>query len=133
MITIDTNVLVRLITLDDPAQVAKARAVIVAEGAFVQDTVILETVWVLRRAYGYTAGQINKALLVLADTATIETESPDRIVRAVAGVESGLGFEDAFHLAGCSTTSFATFDEALIKRASRAFKTPKVFSPELSS
>ena len=129
MITIDTNVLVRLITHDDPAQVAKARATIVVEGAFVQDTVIRETVWVLRRAYGFSAQQINTALLLLADTTNIEIQSPDRIVKAVAGVESGLSFEDAFHLSGCSTVAFATFDEALIKRAPRAFKTPRVFSP----
>ena len=129
MITIDTNVLVRLITSDDPTQTARARAVIVDEGAFVQDTVVLETVWVLRRAYGYTAQEINQALVVLVDTTSVETQSPERIRKAVAGVESGLSFEDAFHLSGCDTQRFATFDETLVKRAPRAFDAPIVFNP----
>ena len=46
MRAVDTNVLVRLITRDEPRQVATAEA-FVAEGAWVSHVVLAETIWVL--------------------------------------------------------------------------------------
>ncbi len=55
MIAIDTNVVVRFLTRDDERQYRKAFQVIRnAPRIFLSDTVILETEWVLRHAYGFS-------------------------------------------------------------------------------
>jgi predicted nucleic-acid-binding protein len=57
MRAIDTNVLVRLIARDDPAQTALAEA-FVAKGAWVPLPALVETAWVLDAVYERTAEQI---------------------------------------------------------------------------
>jgi predicted nucleic-acid-binding protein len=49
MLAVDTNVLVRLLTGDEPKQAAAARALFAAEPIWIAKTVFLETGWVLRR------------------------------------------------------------------------------------
>ena len=51
MLAIDTNIIVRLLTNDDPDQAAKAKSLIEGAEVFVATTVLLETEWVLRGAY----------------------------------------------------------------------------------
>jgi predicted nucleic-acid-binding protein len=43
---IDTNVFVRILTGDDPVQVAKARRLIAGGGIFISVSVLLESEWV---------------------------------------------------------------------------------------
>jgi predicted nucleic acid-binding protein len=50
MRAVDTNVLVRLITRDDPKQVAAAES-FVTKGAWVSHVVLAETLWVLESVY----------------------------------------------------------------------------------
>ena len=47
MVAVDTNVLVRLLTGDEPAQSARARAIFERETVLLAKTVILESEWVL--------------------------------------------------------------------------------------
>lgn len=59
MIGLDTNVLVRLLTGDDPVQAEAARHFVSRHGTEagslrVETAVLLELVWTLKRAYGYT-------------------------------------------------------------------------------
>lgn len=56
MIAVDTNVLVRLFVADEPAQAAKAQKLFDAAAdreiaVWVSDTVLVELVWTLGRAY----------------------------------------------------------------------------------
>ena len=53
MTAVDTNVVVRLLTGDDPKQAAAARALFRSRQIWVAKTVLLETGWVLRSLYGY--------------------------------------------------------------------------------
>ena len=48
MIAVDTNVLVRLLTGDEPEQAAAARRLFASEAIWIGKTVLLETGWVLR-------------------------------------------------------------------------------------
>lgn len=62
MIAIDTNVLVRLVTDDDPrqaqlAQEALEQAVREGESLVIAHVVLCELVWVLTRSYGYSKAQ----------------------------------------------------------------------------
>lgn len=51
VLAVDTNVVVRLLTNDDPAQARRAAAFFADHEIFIAVTVLLETEWVLRHAY----------------------------------------------------------------------------------
>lgn len=75
MRAIDTNVLVRLIVRDEPAQFEKAEA-FVAQGAWVSQLVLAETVWVLESVYGFNRVRIATlvGMLVEHDRLTLQDE-----------------------------------------------------------
>ncbi len=52
MISVDTNILVRYVTRDDPVQERQARRLVEANDIHVSLSVLLETEWVLR-SYKY--------------------------------------------------------------------------------
>jgi predicted nucleic-acid-binding protein len=56
MIALDTNVIVRVVTRDDPQQVPAALAVMQSGDLWVSKTVLLETEWVLRYSYKLSPG-----------------------------------------------------------------------------
>ena len=62
MVAIDTNIIVRFLTNDDPVQYKKAFKLVKNNEIFIADTVILETEWVLRFAYEFKPEQIASAL-----------------------------------------------------------------------
>jgi predicted nucleic-acid-binding protein len=115
---IDTNVLVRFLTKDDPEQYTKARALIEGGDIFVATTVLLEAEWVLRSGYEYARIDIINALRSFAGVAGVTLESPDVTAQAFVWTETGMDFADALHLASSSRHgSFHTFDAKFIKAA----------------
>jgi predicted nucleic-acid-binding protein len=118
MIAVDTNVLVRLLTWDDPVQGAQAKALLSAQDVFVAKTVLLETEWVRRSLYGLDRQRIIAALRGLLGLQRLRCEDSAAVTQALDCAELGLDFADALHL--CSSAGaprFATFDERLHKRA----------------
>ncbi len=61
MIAVDTNVLVRLLTGDDPEQEAASRALFARQSIWIAKTVLLETAWVLRSLHGFKEGAMRDA------------------------------------------------------------------------
>ena len=117
MIAVDTNVLVRLLTWDDPEQAAQAKVLIGGHDVFVSKTVLLETEWVLRSLYGLQASQIAGALRSVIGLPRLHCEDPDAVVMALGCFEQGLDFADALHLSSaCEKARFATFDQRFRKR-----------------
>lgn len=120
MLAIDTNLVVRYLANDDPGQSPRARALIDGAPVFVPATVILETEWVLRGAYGYPAAAVVRALRGFAGLPTVTVEDAERVAAALDLAERGLDFADALHLAGSGhCAGFATFDRRFV-RAARA-------------
>lgn len=126
MTAIDTNVLVRLLTNDDPVQSPRAARVLARDDVFVSTSVLLETEWVLRGAYGLGGPAIHAAFERLVSTASIALESPAAVHQAVDWLGAGMDFADALHLASASGETFVTFDRKLAKRAARAEGAPRV-------
>ena len=121
MRAVDTNVLVRFFVADDPAQFRRARKVMEAGAIFIPKTVLLETEWVLRHAYGFTAADILRAFGALSGTSEVELEDPDTVLSALAWFAEGIDFADALHMASRgSATEFLTFDKQLDSAARRA-------------
>ena len=118
MRAIDTNVVVRYLTDDEPSQSARARAAINAGNIFVSTTVLLESEWVLRSAYGFSSQQVAAGLRGLAGLPTVTVESPALLAEALDGVENGMDFADALHLGSAARCdSLLTFDRRFIAAA----------------
>ena len=129
MLAIDTNIVVRFLTGDDPEQAAKARAVIGHEDIFVSSTVLMESEWVLRSAYGIEKARIIETLTRFAGLPGIPLDEPARIAMALAWAAEGLDFADALHLAGAGACdAFLTFDRRL-EKASRGVGGPPARAP----
>ena len=121
MIAVDTNVLVRLLTGDDPAQARAARALFSSERIWIAKTVLLETAWVLRSLYGFDEGAICDAFTKLLGLKNMEAEDAASLVAALALTGQGIEFADALHLSSRPQgTGFVTFDKAFVRRAKRA-------------
>jgi len=76
-IAADSNVVVRYLVWDDPAQAAAAACAIERADAVMLSTVVLcEVVWVLRRAYRYPAEEVAAVLRRLIESRTVEVDRP---------------------------------------------------------
>jgi predicted nucleic acid-binding protein len=124
MLAIDPNGIVRYLTGDHPEQSPRARALIDSHDIDVSTTVLLETEWVLRGAYGYAPAQVGKALQTFAGLPRVTLENPASAATALAWMAQGMDFADALHLAateGC--TAFVSFDRRFTKAAKRLSQT----------
>ena len=118
MVAVDTNVVVRLLTGDDPRQTAPARAIFENDTVLLAKTVILETEWVLRRLYRFDSKSIADSFAALIGLPDVICEDTEDVVEAIRWMRRGLDFADALHLtAGKTAGRFATFDLKLAKRA----------------
>lgn len=118
MLAVDTNLLVRIVTNDEPAQVRRALKLFQAQDILIPKTVLLETAWVLRYAYKLTPGAIARTLRAIAGLPNVVLEGPSEIALALDWFDKGLDFADALHLASSGKAGrFATFDVSFARRA----------------
>lgn len=118
MLAVDTNVLVRFLTRDDAAQFARADALIRDEDVYVAATVLLETEWVLRSAYGYRRTRVAEALRDFVSLPRVMVEDPAAAADALDWTIAGMDFADALHLARTRhCEAFVTFDRRLAAAA----------------
>ena len=118
MIAVDTNLLVRLLTKDDPDQAKRVAKVMERDEIFIPKTVMLETEWVLRHAYEIDRSYIISGFKKLLGLPNVNVEDPDSIYQAISWYENKFDFADALHPASSRRCeSFATFDSSLIKKA----------------
>jgi len=131
MIGLDTNIIVRYLTQDDPLQSSKATEIIerrLTEETlgFVSIVAMVETVWVLDRAYGLPAHKIAAAVERMLQTDVLVIENEQEIFTAMIALKEGQGsFADSVIAAlglraGCSCT--LTFDRKAARL--RGFELP---------
>jgi predicted nucleic-acid-binding protein len=119
MIGLDTNVLVRYLAQDDPAQSPKATELIERrltedEPGFISVVAMAEIAWVLERAYGLADQEIAAAIEGVLQAEVLAVENEQEIFTAMIALKAGRGsFADALigalgAKAGCSRT--LTFD-----------------------
>lgn len=87
-VTVDTNVLVRAVVRDNPAQAdAAAKVLTDAKLIAVATPCLCEFAWVLRKVYGFQTSDVVVAIRALLDSANVEMNRP--------AVEAGLSVLDA--------------------------------------
>lgn len=130
MLAVDTNVVVRYLTRDDPHQFEQAVAALEEADTYICLTVLLEAEWVLRSTYRYRSQWVVEALRSLAGLPRVTIEEPAVARLALQWAEGGLDFADALHLARVqSCEAFLSFDVDLAQRATALDSIP-VRSPE---
>jgi predicted nucleic-acid-binding protein len=123
MIGLDTNILVRHLMQDDPVQSAIAtdiveRRLTEQNPGFVSIVAMVETVWVLDRAYGLPPRDIAAAVERMLRVSEFVIEREAEVFTAMVALKDGTGsFADALIAelgarAGCSHT--LTFDRAAL-------------------
>jgi predicted nucleic-acid-binding protein len=111
MLAIDTNLIVRYLVRDDATQALRARRLIDNSDVFVCLTVLLETEWVLRSVYEFSASQCAEALGAFAGLLRVTVEDAAAAAKALTWMDKGVDFADGLHLAkaeGCE--AFISFD-----------------------
>ena len=119
MQAIDTNVLVRLITRDEPRQ-ASAAEEFIERGAWVSTLVLMETIWVLDAGYKCNAAQLATAIEMLLNHRSIAIQDAEMVTAALALYRSKptLGFSDCLILQAARKAGhlpLGTFDRDLGK------------------
>jgi len=99
MRAVDTNVLVRLISRDDAAQVAAAEA-FVAPGAWIPHLALAEAMWVLESVYALKPAQIATAVEMLLHHKDLTLQDAEAVAAALARFRGrpALGFSDCLVL-----------------------------------
>jgi predicted nucleic-acid-binding protein len=101
MIGLETNILVRFLTQDDPIQSPRATEIIERQlteenPGFVSIVTMVETVWVLEGAYRLAANEIAAAVERMHQTDVLAVENEQAVFRAMMALKQGQGsFADA--------------------------------------
>ena len=135
IVALDTNLIVRILTNDDPEQAQIAANLLQSYSdtphrVFIPKTVLLEVEWVMRFTYKLDRVVIDRAFRHLLGLPNLFVEDDASVKQAMSWYEEGLDFADALHLASSSIADrFATFDLALQKRARQLTNVIPVISP----
>ncbi|SMF69096.1 type II toxin-antitoxin system VapC family toxin [Allosphingosinicella indica] len=117
MKAIDTNILIRAITGDDPRQAERANEII-ASGVFVSSGVWIESEWVLSFSYHWPRDRIADALAIFMELATVHAVDLQGLRWALDRYREGADWADMIHLVDAAdVATFVTFDRALARRA----------------
>jgi len=118
VIAVDTNIIVRLVTGDDPVQLERAMSLAAVEPFYVSLTVVAETEWVLRSRYEYDRATIHAALTSLPDLVPMVFEDEVGVRWALDRYALGGELADYLHIVAARNVGrFATFEKRLAVRA----------------
>ncbi|TAM89990.1 MAG: PIN domain-containing protein [Candidimonas sp.] len=124
MTGIDTNVLVRYLAQDDPAQAKLATGLIESFTAktpgFISQVVLVETIWVLQSCYAASTQRVAEVVGMLLQVESLAIESAETVWRALRQYRpAGGDFADVLIAvlagkAGCK--AIYSFDRDAVKR-----------------
>lgn len=126
MAALDTNVLVRYLVQDDPAQLAAAaklirKCVSAGQSLFVPTSVAVELEWVLRSAFGFAKDDVVQVVSSLLSSAELVFQDEQALeVALLLFRKSSADFADCVHIALASQAGerpLWTFDKRAAKVA----------------
>src|SRR5215467_4276551 len=96
MIGLDTNIVVRYLTLDHPVQSPKAAALIerhltLSKPGFISIVTMIETVWVLRQPYGFSREEVAGYVELLLRARTLVVEHERAVYDAMTALRENRG------------------------------------------
>ena len=121
--TPDTNLLIRVVVLDDENQTALARAELeTADRVVLTIPALCEFCWVLRSRYQFRPNQIAEAVIALAEASNVLVEAP-ALNAGLAMLSAGGDFADgviAQQGHGMGSRTFVSFDRTAVRLVQRA-------------
>lgn len=116
-IAVDTNVLIRAVVRDDPAQASVAAKVLTkAELIAVALPCLCEFAWVLPKVYGFTPADVAIAIRALLAAANVEVNRP-AVEAGLSVLEAGGDFADgaiAYEGNWLGGETFVSFDKKAV-------------------
>lgn len=113
MKAVDTNIILRFLTLDDPDQASLATDCI-RGGVYISHGVLMETEWALRSGYQWEAARINSELADLIAMECVEVDRADALRWALDRHRAGADWADMLHvIASTGYDAFVTFEKRL--------------------
>lgn len=122
MIGLDTNVLLRLFVVDDPAQCERARSLVGTatqdESCFVNAIVLAEFAWTLATRFKRKRGEVAHLVDEVLSADDLDIQHPQAALKALSAYRAGKADFPDYFLAeinaelGCAST--ATFDSAAL-------------------
>jgi predicted nucleic-acid-binding protein len=117
-VTVDTNVLVRAVVRDDKRQAdAAAKLLRSADLVAVAVSSLCELVWVLRRAYGFSAIETAAAIRALIGAGNVAVDRPT-VAAGLSMLEAGGDFADgaiAYEGRWLGAEMFVSFDRKAVE------------------
>jgi predicted nucleic-acid-binding protein len=120
VVALDTNVVVRLLVGDDPAQTRKAEKVFLEHvngaGVFISLVVLAEVGWVLAAAYAWDRATIHSRIQRLVRTRNVRIEELELVEAAIDEYESGKAQLADYLILGvarAASETLLTFDKKL--------------------
>lgn len=117
-ITADTNVLVRVLTDDEPRQSRRARTALAeADAVIVTRTALCELVWVLAKGYNIPSAEIAETIRKLVGTEKVITDTP-AVAAGLTLLEAGGDFADGiitYEGSWFGGDAFVSFDRKAVK------------------
>jgi predicted nucleic-acid-binding protein len=121
-VTVDTNVLVRAVVRDDKRQAeAAAKLLRNADLLAVAVSSLCELVWVLRRAYGFSATEAAAAIRNLIGAGNVEVDRPT-VAAGLTMLDAGGDFADgviAYEGRWLGAETFVSFDRNAVEMLMR--------------
>jgi predicted nucleic-acid-binding protein len=112
IVAVDTNVLVRASTLDDPHQSAVAADLLTREQVCVPTVALCEYAWVLRAAYQRSRAEIAASIRALVESPNVRCDRA-MVDQGLAMLQAGGDFADAviaYQGQWLGASEFVTFD-----------------------
>lgn len=99
MRAVDTNVVLRVVTRDDPRQ-AEAADEFIRHGAWISHVVLAEVTWALDAVYDLAPPKIAEAVAMLLDHETLAVQDAEVVATALARFQAhpNVGFADCLIL-----------------------------------
>ncbi len=124
MIGLDTNVIVRYITQDDPVQSPTAtklieRSLSTKKPGFVSVVVVAEIAWVLERAYGLANTEIAAAFERMLQIDVLVVECEQEVFAAMTALKEGASSFADLLISALSTRAGCEFTLTFDRKASR--------------
>lgn len=116
-VAVDTNVLVRAVVRDDPAQ-GNIAAKLLADAELIAVALpcLCEFVWVLRRVYGFPPSDVAAAIRALLATVNVAMNRP-AVEAGLSALEAGGDFADgviAYEGSWLGGETFVSFDKKAV-------------------
>lgn len=118
-VAVDTSVVIRFLVEDDPAENKRAARLFSSGPVFIPESVLMESEWVLRAAYGFAPGEIAEAFERLLGLPVVLVDDRTALLEVIGRFRAGFDFADSLHYARCQGAELKTFDKRSIRLGRR--------------